>query len=142
MPTRAEFEAAADKFTTAAYLVDQLVTAAASAGAAQILRGGSLGRQVPQRIEAAQHTARTCHQTIIEAADTCIERAEIIADYETLLAKYDISYGYFERASKAWAEEFNAWFLDETGTIEQPRDAPHPPSRPTPPPDWAEVRRP
>ena len=70
------------------------------------------------------------------------EFAKIIADYETLLAKYDISYGYFERASKAWAEEFNAWFLDETGTIDQPRDAPHPPSRPTPPPNWAEVRRP
>ena len=141
MPTRSEFEAAAEKFTTAARLVDQLVTAASGAGAAQILVGGSLGQQVPERIAAAELAALTCQHTIIEAAETCLERAAIIADYEIKLGYYDIAYGHFERQSRAWAAAFDAWFLDETGTLAKPTNPPRPPTRPLPPAAWAEVRR-
>lgn len=132
---------AADKFTTAANLVDQLVASASGAGATQILQGGSLGQQVPDRIAAAEQTARTCQQAILDAAETCLERVAIIEDYETRLEAYDVAYVDFDARTRAWAAQFNAWFLDETGTIAQPANLPHPPNRPEPPPAWAEVRR-
>ncbi|MFT4596856.1 MAG: hypothetical protein ACI9TF_001102 [Paracrocinitomix sp.] len=141
MPTRSDFEAGADKFATAAELVDQLAASAASAGAAQILRGGSLGRQVPLQIASAAVSAQRCLAAITQAAEICLQRAAIIAEYEEHLQMYDIAYERYERVSRAWTAQHSAWFLDETDQVAKPIDVPQPPTRPTAPPDWAQVRR-
>ncbi len=141
MPTRSDFEAAAEKFTTAAGLVDQLAVSAASAGAAQILRGGSLSRQVPQRIASAAASAERCLEAVTQAVEICLNRAAIIAEYEQRLQMYDVAYGHFYQASQAWSAQYSAWFLDETNQLAKPVDVPQPPTRPTAPPDWAQVRR-
>ena len=142
MPTRSDFEAAAEKFTTAAGLVDQLAASAAGAGAAQILRGGSLGRQVPLKIASAVVSADRCVIAVTQAAEICLQRAAIIAEYEEHLQMYDVAYVLFCRASQAWSADYSAWFLDETGQLAKPVDVPQPPTRPTAPPAWAQVRRP
>lgn len=143
MPTKVEFELAAAKFDTAAGLLDELITATAHAGAADILRGGSLGRQVPARIESASAQARSCQDRVLWAADLCRARARVIADYEVRLDIYRTAYGYYERAATNWTAQHTAWFLDTTGTVADPGDAPRPPEKPTPPPaEWADVVHP
>ena len=52
MPTREDYEAAAVKLRAAAAEVGALTDAAAQANASEIVRGGSLGREVPERIAA------------------------------------------------------------------------------------------
>lgn len=143
MPTKVEFELAADKFDTAAGLLGELITATVGAGAADILRGGSLGRQVPQRIESAAGEARSCQDRVLWAADLCRARAGVIADYEERLDIYRTAYGYYERAAAGWTAQHTAWFLDTTGTVADPGEQPRPPTKPTPPPaEWADVVHP
>jgi hypothetical protein len=141
MPTRSDFEAAAEKFQSAAIQVGDLAAAAKGSGAAQILRGGSLGRQVPDRIAAAASTAQACEGLIEEAVQTCLERAAIIAEYEIRVDIYDIAHAHYTRASQSWSAQYNAWWVDETGEVAQPGNPPRPPNKPTPPPNWADVRR-
>lgn len=141
MPTRSDFEAAAEKFQSAAVQVGDLAAAAKGSGADQILRGGALGRQVPDRIAAAASTALICEGLIQEAAETCRERAAIIGDYEVRLGIYDTAFAHFTRASQYWSAQQSAWTFDETGEVVHPGDHPRPPNKPTPPPDWADVRR-
>lgn len=143
MPTRSDFEAAAEKFTTASGLVDQLAVSAASAGAAQILRGGSLGRQVPLQIASAKASAEHCRQALVQASEVCLQRASIIAEYEQRLQMFDVESADFFRASQAWSAgvEHSAWLLNNTDPLEEPIDMPQSPTRPAPPPEWAQVRR-
>lgn len=142
MPTRSDFEAAAEMFQSAAVQVGDLATAASGALAAQILRGGSLGRQVPDRIVAAANTALTCEGLIEEAAQTCLQRAAIIAEYEVRVDIYDTADAHYTQASRNWSAQYNAWWVDETGEVTHPGSEPRPPNKPTPPPLWADVRRP
>jgi hypothetical protein len=141
MPTRSDFEAGAEKFAIAAGLVDQLAASAVSSGAAQILRGGSLGRQVPLQIASAAASAEHCLAVITQVAEICLQRAAIIAEYEEHLQMYDIAYERYDRASRAWTAQHTAWFLDKTDQVAKPVDVPQPPTRPMGPPDWAQVRR-
>lgn len=141
MPTKADFEAAAQKFDSAAQQVGDLRVAADGTGASDVLRGGSLGRQVPQRIEAAAATAASAVGLIQTAASTCWERVGIIAEYETALYQYDQSYHYYRQASARWSADYRRWRDDETGRAYHPGAHPRAPRKPDPPPDWADVRR-
>lgn len=143
MPTRVEFELAADKFETAATMLSDLITSTSFAGAADILRGGSLGRQVPERISAASASARSCRAEVLDAAETCRQRAGIIADYETRLDAYLVAMADFEHALQMWGAQQEAWVHDTTGQVADPGPAPVAPSAPAPPPrDWADVQTP
>ena len=141
MPTKADFQAAAEKFDSAAQQVGDLRVAADGAGAADILRGGSLSRQVPQRIASAAGSVGAARGLIQAAAATCWERVGIIAAYEQQLHSYDQSY-YYRQASARFSANYRRWYEDETGKIPHPGNHPRPPARPTPPPAWADVRRP
>ncbi len=142
MPTRTDFEMAAELFMTAAGLISELAISATTADAAQILRGGSLGRQVPERIAAAADTASACHQQVIQAAELCVERAAMIAEYEWRVEMYEFAYRHFMDASRDYGLRHTAWFLDTTGTVAHPGLPPTPPTKPTRPPSWAQVRQP
>ncbi len=142
MPTKTEFEIAADKFDSAAAQIGELAASAESAGALQIIRGGSLGRQVPERIASSAATARACGGQVEQAAQTCRERAAIIGDYEIRLDIYQTAYAYYSRAVWNWSAQHTAWSLDETGLISDPGPQPRPPNPPSTPPEWAEVVRP
>lgn len=140
MPSRADFEAAADKFAAAAQQVGGLTTAAEQAGVATILRGGTLGRLIPERIAAAAQTAVACRVRIEDAEATCRERAAIIAAYESELAAYDVAWGGYVQASWNWSAQYSAWYISE-GKVPHPGPHPTAPIKPTAPPDWADVRR-
>jgi hypothetical protein len=142
MPTRSDFEVAADKFQSAAVQVGDLASAANGMDVAQILRGGSLGRRVSDRIAEAAGIAQTCEGLIQDAAQTCLERAAIIADYEVRVDIYDTAHAYYTRALQNWNAQYNVWFVDESGEVPYPGNQPQPPNKPTPPPNWADVRRP
>lgn len=140
MPTRVEFELAAEKFEAAAGLLEDLIVSAALAGAADILRGGSLGRQVPERIATAGTSVQACRTEVLDAADTCRTRAGIIADYETRLDAFRVARADYDRAVAMWGAQQEAWLADTTGTVADPGPAPRPPDAPAPPPRaWADV---
>ena len=141
MPTRADFEVAAATFDSAAQQVGALQAAASGLGATDVLRGGSLGRQVPQRISAAASSAASARGHIETAATTCRDRAAIIGAYEQELLAYDQSYRSYQRASARWSRAYSDWHNDETGYTPHPGDHPRSPRKPTAPPDWADVRR-
>ena len=142
MPTKADFEAAAMKFHLAADQVGTLTAAAEDADASRILRGGTLGRQVPERITSSAATAAMCQGLIESAAETCLERAAIIGDYEVELEIYDIMFEQYLEQMVIWQRQFDAWWIDPTYMVPHPGYEPEPPTKPVPPPDWAEVRRP
>lgn len=141
MPTKADFEAAAEKLRTAAQQVGALTVAAEGAGAADILRGGSLGRQVPERIAASAQSAASCRVNILDVEATCLERAGIIADYEVELGIYDAAYARYESQMYWYWRQYDAWVVSG-GELPHPGAYPSPPPKPVPPPAWADVRRP
>jgi hypothetical protein len=140
MPTKADFEAAAAKLRTAAQQVGDLTAAAEGAGAAEILQGGSLGRQVPERIAACTATALACQSAILDVESMCLERAGVIAAYEGELELYDAAYSRYRQRSVQWQQAYNSWYYSE-GAIPHPGPPPSPPPRPADPPEWADVRR-
>lgn len=140
MPTKADFEAAAAKLTAAAQQVGVLTAAAEGAGASDILRGGSLGRQVPAKIAECSATAASCAAALEDVAATCLERAGIIAAYEGEVRIYRLRYDAYRRAYSWWSSEYSRWWVSE-GTYPYPGSPPVPPPRPAPPPDWAETER-
>ena len=140
MPTRSEFEAAAEKFTTAAGLINQLASSATGTGAAQILRGGSLGRLVPERIAAAAASAAQCEQAVMAKAELCWQRAGIIADYQAQLDMFEAAKENYRLVAQQYSADFNAWFLDTTGSVPKPPPPPTAPIRPDPPSEsWFEA---
>ena len=141
MPTKADFEAAAEKLSTAAQQVGDLTAAAEGAGAADILRGGSLGRQVPDRIAACAESAASCQVNILEVEATCRERAGIIAEYEAELELYDVAYSQYESQMYSYWRAYDNWFYNPD-IYWHPGSPPAPPNKPPPPPAWADVRRP
>lgn len=142
MPTKADFEIAAGKFEAAGAQIGALTITVENADASRILRGGALGRQVPDRIAEASVTARTCRELIEDAAQTCRDRAAVIADYETRLDSYQMAYLQHTNALFHWSAQQSAWSSDTTGLVADPGPAPQPPGKPTPPPAWADVIRP
>lgn len=141
MPTKEDFEAAAEKLSTAAQQVGDLTAAAEGAGAADILRGGSLGRQVPDRIAAAAESAASCKTDILDVETLCLERAGIIADYEVELAAYDMEYFHYENRRYYYWMAYDDWVYSD-GMSPHPGSPPSPPVKPVAPPAWADVRRP
>ena len=141
MPTKADFEAAAQKLSAAARQVGGLTAAAEAAGPSDILRGGSLGREVPERIMACANSARACQSGILDVEAICLERAGIIADYEGQLATYDLAYSRYQSRLIQYYRAYDEWYYSD-GLLPHPGSPPWPPPKPTPPPAWAEVRRP
>lgn len=141
MPTRADFEAAAGKLRTAAQQVGDLTAAAEGADAAEILRGGSLGREVPARIAAAAQSAQSCRASILDVEALCRERAGLIAAYEVELGAYDAAFSRYESQLYAYYRAYDAWYYSG-GELPHPGSPPWPPAKPTPLPPWADVRRP
>ena len=140
MPTKADFEEAAAKFRAAAAQVSELTTAAEQAGAADIVRGGSLGREVPERILACAATAASCAGDILAVEAICMERAGIIESYEAELRIYDARHAAYRSALGAWQRDYDTWYFTG-GATPYPGPAPGPPPKPVPPPAWADVRR-
>lgn len=140
MPTRIDYEQAAAKLRSAAAQVADLTLAAERAGASKILRGGSLGREVPDRIAACAATAAGCAADIIDVATTCAERAGVIADYEAELQVYDRRYAAHRVDLANWQRDFDAWY-HTAGATPHPGPPPVPPPKPVGPPGWADVRR-
>jgi hypothetical protein len=141
VPTAAEFEAAADMFAAVAERVGVLTAEAVGARPADILRGGSLGRQVPERIHDAAQTANHCREQILAAERECRRRAGVIEDYLSQLEIYDRAHARYEIDVSYWDVWFNRWIRDPA-TSSNPGPRPIPPTPPAPPPSWAEVRRP
>ena len=141
MPTKADFEAAAQKLRTAAEQVGGLTAAAEAAGPSDILRGGSLGREVPERIGACANSARACQTSILDFEAICLERAGVIANYEGQLATYDVAYDQYLSEVSSYNRAYDEWYYSD-GLLPHPGSPPWPPPKPTPPPAWAEVRRP
>jgi len=141
MPTKADFEAAAEKLRTAAQQVGDLTAAAEGAGASDILRGGSLGRQVPERISAAAVSAQSCKSSILDVEAICLERAGLIADYEQQLAVYDVAYSRYQSQMYQYWRDYDSWYYSG-GEMPHPGSPPWAPPKPTPPPSWADVRLP
>lgn len=142
MPTRADFETAAAKFQSASAQVGHLANSADAAAVAKAIQGGSLGRQVTERIAASSETARSCQPPIDEAAEECLRRVAVIVEYEVRLAAYDAAYKTYQQASLYYKGALDRWWLDTTGDVEYPGDPPVAPDKPDPPPAWADVRRP
>ena len=141
MPTGAEFVAAAEMFAAVAERVGVLTAEAVSAGPEEILRGGSLGRQVPERIHNATRTAQQCREQILSAERECRRRAGIIMDYLAELAVFDRAQARYEIDVSYWDVWFNSWIRDPA-TSSNPGPPPSPPAPPVAPPSWADVRRP
>lgn len=142
MPTQAEFELAANQLEAAAAEVASLAASAAATDARSIVRGGSLGVLVPQRIGAAAAAAAGCESAILAVAATCRERAAIIADYLVQLTYYDAAYSNYRIAITKWSMNMAAYENDVTGYARWPGSRPRPPTPPPTPPAWADVRRP
>lgn len=140
MPTRADYEQAAVKLRSAAAQVAELTVAAERAGASEILRGGSLGREVPERIAACAATAAGCAADILDVAAMCDERAGIIADYEAELLVYDRRNATYRAHLASWQRDFDTWY-HTAGATPHPGPPPVPPPKPIGPPGWADVRR-
>lgn len=141
MPTRADFESAAQKLRAAAEQVGELSAAAQRVDASAILRGGSLGRQVPARIAACATTAMACRTSILHVESLCLDRAGLIATYEGELVLYDVAYIDYESRLHQYYRDYNLWY-SSGGETPHPGSAPWAPTKPAAPPVWAEVRRP
>lgn len=142
MPTQQEFELAADLLFAAADKVDEVAASVRHVDAHAILRGGALGRQVPARLDASANLAGICSARIEAVAQTCLERAAIIADYLVRLAAYDVALGEFEDASYRYYSSL-ARYEESDGASSHPGGTPPTaPTKPDPPPPWADVRRP
>jgi hypothetical protein len=142
MPTRTEFEAAAELFNQASADVSVLAASVEATSSEHILFGGSLGQTVPERIASAGSMARRSQVRIDEAAQTCLERAAIIAAYEAELEAYDVAFAHYQVASMRWTVRFSLWLEDTTELVVHPGARPTPPRPPAPPPSWADVRHP
>ena len=142
MPTKADFEAAAEKLQTAAQQVGDLTAAAEGAGASEILRGGSLGRRVPECITTCANSATTCKTLILDARGICLERVGIIEDYEAELEVYDEAYAGYQSEVYSWNVQYNWWYTSPP-EAPSPHPGPYPtaPPKPADPPEWADVRR-
>lgn len=139
MPTVEQFELAASMFDGAAEQVIHITTAAQAAEPSSILRGGSLGRQVPARIASATDTARWCHARLGFMARTCRARAAIVAEYAATVAQYNLDYERFHYEHRLWYQEYFAWW-DDPYTMPYPAaPEPVPPSMPAKPYSWIEV---
>lgn len=142
MATRTEFLLAAEELTSAAEQVGGLMVAAENADADRILRGGSLGRLIPQQIAESARTAQVCRVMIENAAEQCRQRAAIIEAYERELALYDQAYAEYEVDFRRWSSDYDTYVLDSTGLASRPGPRPLRPQPPVAPPVWADVRRP
>jgi len=141
MPTRFEFELAAALFDEAADQVGSLTSMATGAEASGVLLGGTLGRQVPQRIAAAAGLASSSRSLIESAAQTCRMRAATISAYEGQLAIYDQRYALFMQSRSRWQQRIDRWLADSTDLVRWPGPPPTAPLPPSAPPAWADVRR-
>jgi len=141
MPTRADFEAAAQTFLAASRELIGLTSSVEQAQASEIVRGGALGLKVPTQIASSAAAAQTCKALLEEAAATCSFRASVIAEYEAQLAVYDRSYSSFNQQRYEWGREYDAW-LQSNGQGTYPGSQPREPRKPLAPPAWADVRRP
>ena len=140
MPTRVEFEAAAEKFLAASRQLAGVTAAVEHVDVGEILRGGSLGHMVPAQIVASSATAGTCQRLIEDAAEECSFRAVIIAEYEVQLAAYDVAYQAYEQRLLHWRSRYNRWWRSPFQWV-HPGARPLAPPKPFAPPAWAEVRR-
>lgn len=140
MPTVDQFELAASLFDEAAAQIRDLTVAAEAADPGAILRGGSLGTQVPQRIAAAGTTARWCHDRLGFMARTCRERALVVADYVAALEQFDVAYRNYVTELDWWYEDYYLPWWDDPINVPYPAvPEPAPPEPPSKSYDWIEV---
>lgn len=143
MPTQTEFEMAAYIFDEAATLLTDLIMSTDPGMAGDVVFGGSLGRQIPDRMAHVMQVASACIADALETAARCRHRAGIIADYELRLEQYEAGWRTYERARNDWQVRYSAWTADTTGTVPDPGPEPEPPRTPDPLEySWADVPRP
>lgn len=133
MPTREDFELAANLFESAS---DQAAVIAAELAAARtddVIIGGVLGQAVPATLTEAATTTSGCVQRLADAAELCRVRAALIAEYE-------LAYESYRLAHEAWQHEQAAALMmafalgGGVGGAASPEPIPPPPL-----PPWADI---
>jgi len=133
VPTREDFEIAANLFESSADRVSALAAELASARTDDVIVGGVLGQAVPVKLTEAATTAAGCVPRLVEAVELCRSRAALIAEYELAYEAYLINF-------HAWQhEQAAALMMAFAGGGMVGGTASREPVPPPPLPAWADV---
>ncbi len=138
MPTEADFLGAAALFEDAVDVLQPISGSISGALGSQVVTGGQLTLELEAFLAQTTATCGLDADALIELAQLCRYRADIVAGYAAELARYQLGMNSYAWSYDRWLVQLRDYEADPART-DHPGRRPTPPTRPRPPARWVEV---